>query len=208
MLSHLLPLKITAFNVFRLSLAIMNYLPKFEGRDVSLRDLQEDLPNLWVHVRITDVDVREETPGRFFVYLEVLCMTTQLAGRLLKFRVPYTQLKKVFCAIGLRTKIKESETVVPRELCSVYAHIHLGDTGTDAFAILGWSSTASEKKKNKELTMLRKRKDCSYANVQCVDCPLGKDRCALACRKESLPIVREPEDKKCGTSQNQDLSPC
>lgn len=194
MLSALLPLKITAFNVFRLALAIMHYLPKFQGRDVTLQDLQEDFPNLWVHVRITDVDVREESPGRYAAYLEVLCMTTQLAGRLLTFRVPYPQLKKVFCAVGLRQRVKEQETVAPRELCSVYAHIHLGDTGSSAFSILGWSATASEKKKNKELSTLRKRKDCSYANRQCVDCSLGKDRCALACRKTSLPLVREPEE--------------
>jgi hypothetical protein len=193
MLNALLPLKVSAFNLFRLSLAIMHYLPHFEEREVTLQDLQEDLPNLWVHVRVTDVDVREESPGRFAAYLEVLAMTSQLAGRLMTFRVPYLQLKKVFCALGLRKRLKELEVVIPRELCSMYAHIHLGDTGRDAFNILGWSATESEKKKNKELSTLRKKKDCSHADVQCVDCPLGKDRCALACRKLSLPFVREPE---------------
>ena len=186
MLSNLLPLKINAFNMFRLALAIMHYLPNFEGRDVSLKDLQEDLPNLWVHVRITDVDVREEAPGHFYAYLEVLCMTSLLAGRLMNFRVPYYQLKKVFCALGLRTRVKESETVIPRELCSMYGHIHLGDTVNQARTILAWSATASEKKKNKELVQLRKRKDCSFPDIVCTDCKMGKDRCALACRKVTI----------------------
>lgn len=194
MLSRLLPLKVTSFNMFRLALAVINYLPRFETRDVTLDDLKEDFPNLWVHVRVTDVDVREESPGRFYAYLEVLCMTTTLAGRLLSFRVPYTQLKRIFCALGLRSRVKEQEVVPPRELCSMYAHLHLGDTKTEAFNILGWTATGSEKKRNRELMLLRKRKDCSHADVQCVDCPLGKDQCALACRKVSLGVVRAPED--------------
>lgn len=186
MLSQLLPLKINAFNLFRLSLAIMHYLPNFQGREVSLQDLQEDLPNTWAHVRINDVDVREETPGHFSVYLEVLVMTTQYAGRIMVFKVPYWQLKKIFCAIGLRKRIKELEVLIPRELCSMYAHVHLGETDRDAFSIIGWSATDSEKRKNKELCQLRKKKDCSYAGIACTDCHLGKDKCALACRKTTI----------------------
>lgn len=192
MLSHLLPMKINPFNMFRLALAIMHYLPKFSTRDITLEDLREDFPNLWVHVRVTDVDVREESPGRFVAYLKVLCYTTQLAGRLLTFRVPYTQMKRVFSAVGLRARVKETEVVSPRELCSVYAYIHLGDTQTESFTILGWAATGSEKKKNKELALLRKRKDCSHTDVTCVECPLGKDVCALACRRKSLKTSEEP----------------
>ena len=193
MLSHLLPLTVDAFNMFRLALAVINYLPKFETREVTLDDLREDMPNTWVHVRIIDADVREETPGRVIAYLKVLCYTTQLAGRILTFRVPCTQMKRIFCALGLRTRIKENEVVSPRELCSMYAHIHLGDTETAAFTIIGWAATGSEKKKNKELALLRKKKDCSHVDVTCVECPLGKDACALACRRKSLRTL-EAED--------------
>lgn len=205
MLSKLLPLKVTSFNMFRLALAVMNYLPRFETRDVTLEDLEEDLPNMWVHVRITDVDVREESPGRFYAYLEALCMTTVLAGRLLSFRVPYPQLKRIFCALGLRSRVKEQEVVPPRELCSMYAYLHLGDTQTEAFNILGWTASGSEKKKNRELVLLRKRKDCSHVETTCVECPLGKDQCAIACRKTSLAIVRTPgtkDEETDGTAQS------
>lgn len=195
MLENFIPLKITAFNMFRLALAIINYLPRFETRDVTLDDLREDLPNTWVHTRIIDVDVREETPGRFIAYLKVLCYTTILAGRILTFRVPCTQMKYVFRALGLRNRIKEEEVVSPRELCSMYAHIHLGETQKESFTVIGWKATGSEKKKNKELSMLRKRKDCSHVDVTCVECPLGKDVCALACRQKSLRVMEVPNVK-------------
>ena len=202
MLQNLLPLRVDALGMFRLSLAIIGYLPEFK-HEMTLADLQEDFPNVWAHVRILDVDVREETPGHFSAYLEVLFLTSQLAGRLLKFRVPYTQLRYVFKSIGLRNRIKESEVLIPRELCSMYAHIHLGDTDRAAFSILGWTATASEKKRNKNLMLLRKKKDCDRVGTQCVDCPLGKDRCALACRKRTI-----EDTQNNGTAESKDANPC
>ena len=201
MLQNLLPLKVDTLDMFRLALAIIGYLPEFQG-EMTVAELREDLPNIWVHVRILDVDVREETPGRFSAYLEIMPLTSQLAGRLIKFRVPYTQLKHVFKAIGLRNRIKETEVLIPRELCSMYAHVHLGDSDRAAFGILGWSATPSEKKRNKELMTLRKKKDCGRPGTQCVDCPLGKDKCALACRKRSLVIEQEAEQVQLVSAEN------
>ena len=186
MLHHFMPMQVNAFNMFRLSLAIMHYLPDYNDRDVTLQDLQEDMPNLWVHVRVTDVDVRETSPGRFNAYVEVLCMNTHLAGRLFEFRIPCTRMKGIFKSIGLRGRVKETDVLNPRELVGMYAYIHLVETDRERLTIGGWTVSASERQKNKELTALRKKKDCSMVGTQCVECPMGKDKCALACRKKTI----------------------
>ena len=84
----------------------------------------------------------------------------------------------------------------------MYAQIHLGNTDSAAFTILGWTASPSEKKRNKELVLLRKKKDCSRTDTQCVDCPLGKDKCALACRKKTI-----EEAQQCGADKSQDANP-
>ena len=194
MLHALMPLKVDAAGMFRLGLALLHYLPNFTSREVSLNELQTDLPNTWVHARVNDVSVREESPGRFYVYLELLFMTTMLAGRITTFRVSYKQMRGIFKAIGLRNRVKETEVLNPRELMSMYVYVHLTESDKQRVGIEAWTATASEKKKNKELAMLRKKKDCSYMDIECVDCELGKDKCALACRKTSPHIIQPSPD--------------
>ena len=199
MLNHFMPMRINAFNMFRLSLAIMHYLPEVDTRDITLAKLQEDLPNMWAHIRVTDVDVRETSPGRFYAYVEVLFMNTILAGRLMSFRIPCLHMRGIFKSLGLRNRVKESDVLNPRELVGMYATAHIVETETKHLTVGAWTVNDSERKKNKELSLLRKKKACSFVDTLCVDCAMGKDKCALACRKKTIGGVVNDQTTGSGT---------
>ena len=196
MLSHFMPMQINAFNMFRLALAIMYYLPEVSKTDTSLQDLQKTLPQGWAHVRVTDVNVRENSPGRFYAYVEVLFMDTVAAGRLQEFSMPCTWMRGIFKSIGLRNRIRETDVVNPRELVGMYASVHVVENDKRYIDIDGWTVNDSERKRNRDLSRLRKKKECSFVDTECVNCMLGKDKCALACRKKTVGgIDGEPGEK-------------
>lgn len=180
MLSHLMPLRIDNMALFRLSLAIVEYLPLFDKDDNSYDGAYRGNPPVWTHVRVLSARALNGGVSRT-VQLVLLPMTSVLAGRLITMRISVKQALELVKKCGCHRRGSDIPPA-PQELTSTYHYMKIG-ASNGMLAIYSAEWEPSEKEENKKLATMRRQRMCNQPeHIKCIDCCAGRDKCPAACR--------------------------
>lgn len=182
MLHNLMPLHLDNMGLFRMALAVIEYLPLFEKDNLRIEGKYTGVPSLWVHCRM--LSARPSLAARKpETQVVALALTSILAGRILVFRMNFDTTIGVLKRCGVHKHEKGVGLPLPQELTGTYHFIKFGtdDNALCMPVMFDWHS--SESKANRELRMMRKLRNCPQpAHITCVDCCAGRDVCPAACR--------------------------
>ena len=180
MFSHLMPLRVDNMGIFRIALAIIEYLPLFANDNCQYDGAYTGSPPIWAHCRVLSARVAGGG-AHARVQLVILPMTSLLAGRLIKIYTPVKQAVDLVKKCGCRLRSSDIPPA-PQELTSTYHHFKIG-ASNGMLTIYAAEWDRSEKEENKKLATMRKQRMCNQPeHIRCIDCCAGRDKCPAACR--------------------------
>lgn len=195
MLYSFLPMPATPESALRIAYAIMYYLPEFVDEEYKeLDDKYTGRVKFKAHCKIIEAKpyIKNIEKGIIAVKVRALLMTSLYAGHYVDWEDSEINIGKVLKRIGMNGS-KTDGFRPPQAMTGAYVTITFGGTKEHAMHPVYIDTCSSEKKKNQELTKLRRNKSCSM-NYECHQCPKGKDECYLACRLKTKKGFRSEKD--------------
>jgi hypothetical protein len=186
MLYRLLPMPSNPEGAVRIAYAVMHYLPEFMDEEYKpLDDEYDGKVKFMAHCKLLEAKpyIKNVHKGTIAIKVKVLLMTSLLAGTIFEWDDSDSKLDKVLRRIGM-SGTKTEGFRPPQALTGGYVTIMFGSNKEYTMYPLYIDACSSEKKKNQELTKLRRNKMCNMP-MECYECPKGKDQCYLACRAKT-----------------------
>lgn len=183
MLYKFLPMTNSPQSALRIAYAVMYYLPEFVDDDYKeLDDKYSGNVRFQAHCKILEAKpfIQNIEKGIIAVKIRAMLMTSLYAGIYVDWVDNESTIAKVLRRIGMSGSKTEGMRP-PQAMTGAYVTITFGKTKEHSFCPLYIDTCSSEKKKNQELTKLRRNKMCDMT-CECYNCPKGKDECYLACR--------------------------
>lgn len=186
MLYRLMPMPATPESALRIAYAVMFYLPEFmEDEYKELDNAYDGSVKFKAHCRVLECRpfIKNIEKGTIMVKVKVMLMTSLMAGMVYEWEDTDSNVSKVLRRVGM-SGTKTDGFRPPQCLTGGYLTITFGKTKEYTMYPLYIEAVSSEKKKNQELTKLRRTKTCDI-KVECYECPRGRNECYLACRAKT-----------------------
>jgi hypothetical protein len=144
-------------------------------------------PPVWSLVKVEDQTLMhiKDIP---FVRLDTHCLTGILAGEEHQVVLPIKYVRWVAKEMGFPKYEKAHE----RDIVGMVSFIRMELTKHGRISFGKVCPTSGHLEHNRALAKARLNKTCKYKTMTCVACPLGLDRCALACRQHTKELNHEP----------------
>lgn len=185
MLYRLFPMPNNNESALRIAYSIMYYLPEFVDEEYKeLDNSYTGKVKFTAHCKVIEAKpyIKDIQRGIIAVKVKLLVMTSLMAGIHVVWEDTEAAISKVLRRIGM-SGTKTDGFRPPQALTGAYITVTFG-CRDNALYPLYIDTVSSEKKKNQELTKLRRNKLCNMQN-DCYVCPKGKDQCYLACRAKT-----------------------